>query len=104
MKKDCISALSVLHGFKFMHRDIKTENIGWSEQRKKFVLIDFGFAKFIPQKIGFVFFTKFVGTPKYACEEMKKVYLLKESGYVDEDYGKLKREEHKSRWYHRIFR
>ena len=89
LKADCLSALSVVHSLKFMHRDIKSENIGWSQQRNKFVFLDFGFAGFIQEEVGSATVTRFIGTFGYVCEEMEKLYFLGRSGQIDMYYNDL---------------
>ena len=46
------SGLRVLHSLHIAHKDIKPANILWSNQRKKFVLADFGIAQYVKEDIG----------------------------------------------------
>ena len=41
-----------MHTFHLIHKDIKPANILWSNQRKKFVLADFGIAQYVREDIG----------------------------------------------------
>ena len=87
VQSDCLSAISILHSFQIAHKDIKPDNIGWSRKKKKFVFLDYGFAGFVKESIGQLSRTKFIGTFSYVCEEMKKLYFLKEEGFVDFYYN-----------------
>lgn len=68
LKKDILENLAILHHFNCVHRDIKPENIGWSSQKKKFVIIDFGFSGFLQQSIGEKTLALFKGTFNYSSK------------------------------------
>ena len=72
-----------MHEINFIHGDIKPENIMWSPFFQKFVFIDFGLSNIIKEEVGFKTFTSFSGTVRFSSEEMKKLYVLQEKGYVD---------------------
>ncbi len=55
----------------------------FSKVYKKYVFIDFGISKFVKQDIGLKTLTQFVGTYRYACSDMKKLYFLKKPSYID---------------------
>ena len=71
------------------HNDIKPDNIAWSYKNEKLVLLDFGMATFTKEEVGYKSFVSFKGTLKYTGEEMKKVYMLKNQGFVDLYYNDL---------------
>ena len=50
-----------------MHRDLKTENMLFSHNKKFVKLIDFGFANFCQKKTGL---TEVMGTPLYMSPEV----------------------------------
>jgi serine/threonine protein kinase len=52
MKKDLMENLKIMHSLGIVHMDIKPENIGWSNEFKKWVFLDFGLAHFLDAKIG----------------------------------------------------
>ena len=79
MKKK-LSRLRQLH---LVHADIKPENIMYSPGWKNIVLIDFGLAMFIKEKVDQETETYFVGTPKFAGKEMKELHNSKKSGFVN---------------------
>ena len=41
-----------MHTLKMVHRDMKVDNIGWSPYFRRWVFIDFGFAKILKENIG----------------------------------------------------
>lgn len=55
----------------------------WSRTFNKYVFIDFGLSLINAEAIGLKTKTAFLGTLKYCSDEMKKLYLIKNSGYVD---------------------
>jgi serine/threonine protein kinase len=57
--KNLIASLKILHTFQICHKDIKMENIGFSNILNKFVFLDFGFSKSIKEDLGYKSFTKF---------------------------------------------
>ena len=76
--------LKILHSLKFIHGDIKPDNISWSGKKQKFVLLDFGFARPVKQDIGYFTLTKkYFGTYSYSSNEMQKLFMLKSPLYVD---------------------
>ena len=76
-----------MHTLKLVHRDVKDANIGWSPEFERWVFLDFGFTKFLPESIGEKTYTKFIGTFKYTTEELHQLYYLSESGTVDFYYN-----------------
>ena len=81
--------LKIMHSLGIVHMDIKPENIGWSNEFKKWVFLDFGFARFLDAKIGQKSETGFIGTFNYASKEMKQLYHLRKKGFVDLYYNDL---------------
>ena len=71
------------------HKDIKYENIGFSKKHNKFVFLDFGFTKSLNEPLGYKSLTIYEGTFNYSSDEMKKLYFLREKGYVDLYYNDL---------------
>ena len=65
-----------MHSFKFIHLDIKDNNICYSKTRKQFVYIDFGLSIIIPEKLGQKAFTKYFGTANYCSEAMSKLMTV----------------------------
>ena len=66
-----------------VHVDIKPDNILYSPGWRKIVLIDFGLATFIEQRVDESTETHFMGTPRFAGEEMKYLHDYKRSGLVN---------------------
>ena len=89
MKKDLMENLKIMHSLGIVHMDIKPENIGWSNEFKKWVFLDFGFARFLDAKIGQKSETGFIGTFNYTSKEMKQLYHLRKKGFVDLYYNDL---------------
>ena len=89
MKKDLMENLKIMHSLGIVHMDIKPENIGWSNEFKKWVFLDFGLARFLNAKIGQKSETGFIGTFNYASQEMKQLYRLQKKGFVDLYYNDL---------------
>ena len=87
--KSLLRGMRVLHTLSICHSDIKFDNIGLSARFNKFVFLDFGFAKYVHEPLGYKTLTKFEGTFKYCSEEMKKIYFLKNQAYVDLYYNDL---------------
>ncbi len=76
-------SLQLLHMLHICHCDIKPQNIMFGRNLNKYVFIDFGLSKFAKQDIGFKTLTSFVGTYKSSSPEMKKLYFLNTSNYID---------------------
>ena len=89
MESDLMKGLKMMHSLKVVHRDIKDKNVSWSPTFKKWVFLDFGFATFLTQDIGEKSKTNFIGTFKWTSPELKKLDLLKTSGWVDFYYNDL---------------
>ena len=66
MIKQCLQALNYLHELQIVHRDLKTENILFSKNKKFAKLIDFGFAKLCPRSE----MTEIKGTTYYMSPEV----------------------------------
>ena len=61
-----------MHSLNIIHHDIKPANIMYSNEYKKFVLIDFGFTKTVDSLLGEKEITLFVGTFNYTSPQMKR--------------------------------
>ena len=72
--KEMNKKLSKLRQLHMIHADIKPENVLYSNGWKKIVLIDFGLAMFVKEAVNEETETYFMGTPKFAGKEMKKLY------------------------------
>ena len=68
---------------------MKDQNIGWSPEFKRWVFLDFGFAKFLRESVGEKTYTKFIGTFQFTTHELQKLFLLKKRGRVDFYYNDL---------------
>lgn len=55
----------------------------YSRTFNKYVFIDFGLSLINSEAIGFKTKTSFLGTLKYCSDEMKRLYMMRNSGYVD---------------------
>ena len=89
IERDILTNIRVMHAIKMVHRDIKEENIGWSPHFKKWVLLDYGFATFIKEDIGYKSVVSYIGTYQYCLKEMKQLYHLNRKGLVDLYYNDL---------------
>lgn len=87
--RNLFQCLKTMHTLGFYHGDIKYDNIGWSPRFKKFIFLDFGFSKFLSEPVGHKTVSRFQGTYNYCSEEMKKLFLLKQSAPVDLYYNDL---------------
>ena len=76
-KQEILQHLKLLHGFKIIHGDIKEDNIMYSHEYQKNVLIDFNCSSVIAENIGEKTLTNFKGTHKRCYKEMKDLYLSK---------------------------
>jgi serine/threonine protein kinase len=47
LESDLFTGLKAMHSLQIVHQDIKTENVSWSSEFKRWVFLDFGFASFI---------------------------------------------------------
>ncbi len=82
--------LKIMHALRIVHRDIKPDNIMWSNTFNGPVFIDFGGAKFIKEPLGQRSPTKFIGTIGYVSEDMFKVLNEKKPDadlYYNDVYG-----------------
>ena len=70
-----------------MHRDIKPDNLMYSNAYKKFVFIDFGISQYRREGPGYLIQTNFAGTYSYCTDEMKKLFKNRESSWVDLHYN-----------------
>ena len=68
-------ALGLLHKLKFVHKDIKPENILYDRIERKFLLADFGLSQFIREEVDEKSSTYFQGTIEYMGPEMKKMFI-----------------------------
>ena len=89
MKQDLMENLKIMHSLGIVHLDIKPENISWSNKFKKWIFLDFGFARYLDTKIGYKTETNFIGTFNYASKAMKQLYYLQKKGFVDLYYNDL---------------
>ena len=71
-----LNSLKVMHSLNVCHRDIKLDNLAWSERRRKFVLLDFNFSEVLREPVGFKTLAHFAGTFTYCSPEMRKLRLL----------------------------
>ena len=76
-----------MHLLQICHFDIKLDNVAWSNETKKMILLDFGLSKIIKEKIGQKTYTKFVGSFQQASSEMQKTYFLKKKLLVNLYYN-----------------
>ncbi len=53
IEENLIENMRIMHILKIIHRDIKPNNIMWSNEFQKPVFIDFGQTSFITETIGF---------------------------------------------------
>ena len=60
--------MKIMHTIKMVHRDIKEDNIGYSKYYRKWIFLDYGFAKFIDENIGYKTVTSFIGTYRYTTK------------------------------------
>lgn len=84
-----MNSLKIMHLVNLCHFDIKIDNVGWSPTFKKLVFLDFGLTAAVPEPKGYKTLTDFKGTYNYCSPEMKKLYHLRESSYVDSYYNDL---------------
>lgn len=82
-KREMEESLQKMHSHKFVHLDIKKQNICFSKIRNRNVFIDFGLSRLVGQKEGEKSWTNFTGTLQYCSEEMKKCYILQSKLLVD---------------------
>lgn len=81
-KKELKKSLRKLHALKIVHRDIKPDNIMYSDFFKKHVFIDFGGCLFIKENLGEKSFSGFLGTTGFCTDEMFNL-LGSSKSYVD---------------------
>lgn len=68
---DLIRCLRVLHSLNIVHRDIKPSNILYCPRLERYVLCDFGIARYVSQSIGEVSSTYCCGTSRFMGPEMR---------------------------------
>lgn len=73
--------VAVMHAHRFVHRDVKPNNVVYSPSLGSYVLCDFGITAPIPSGPGTKTFAFSDGTMKYMSEELKE--LPPEGGLVD---------------------
>lgn len=77
-----------MHLLRFVHRDIKPDNIVFSPSQKDAVLCDFGISQPVLEKVGYKTETTYSGTPNFMSGEMAELSLQK-SGFVDLYYNDM---------------
>ena len=82
-ERDLMEGMKKMHSLQIVHRDIKPANVGWSPSFRKWVFLDFGFAKNLQQTIGFKTRSKFIGSYPYATKELQQIHDLGICGWVD---------------------
>ena len=88
-ERDLLEGMKTMHSLHIVHRDIKPANVGWSPSFRKWVFLDFGFAKNLQQSIGFKTKSKFIGSYPYASKELQQIHDLGIRGWVDFYYNDL---------------
>lgn len=76
-----------MHSIRFIHLDIKPSNIAYSPHFKKYVFLDFGLSALISEKFGQKTLSKFIGTPNYCSEQMKRTYRTHSALPIDFYYN-----------------
>jgi serine/threonine protein kinase len=61
-----------MHHNSLIHKDVKPQNILWSDSKGDYVLCDFGLSSYIKEKIGEKSDTKVEGSPRYMSPEMRR--------------------------------
>jgi tRNA A-37 threonylcarbamoyl transferase component Bud32 len=83
-------SLILLHILKINHNDIKTNNIVYSENFKKLVLLDFGLSEVNDVGLGYMKLELPKGSIDYCCDDMKKLFFDNFSqGLVDLYYNDM---------------
>ena len=72
----------MMHSLSVVHRDIKPDNILWSNSLEEFVFSDFGMTSLLKEKWNEATMTGFVGTPGYCSKEMERL-MGGDKGYVN---------------------
>lgn len=72
LQRDLLENLKLLHSLKIVHKDIKPENILFSESLNRFVFADFGITHAVAEGPTEKSKTNFAGTMEYCSEEMKE--------------------------------
>ena len=72
-----------MHILQVVHCDLKPSNIMYSRRLRKNVILDYGLAKFTPEKWGQKSLSYFQGTYEYCSDEMKELFFQKEIEMVD---------------------
>ena len=67
-EKDLLEGMKTMHSLQIVHRDVKPSNVVWTPSFRKWVFLDFGFAKNLQQTIGFKTKSKFIGSYPYASK------------------------------------
>ena len=88
-KNEILQSIKALHEFKIIHGDIKEDNIMYSHEHKKNILIDFNCSSVIAENVGEKTSTKFKGTHTRCYKEMQDLYMKKYPGEVDMYYNDI---------------
>lgn len=83
-----IENMKKMHLLQIVHRDIKPDNLMWSEEYQTPVFIDFGVTTFIKERLGYKSMTRFAGTIGFVSPEMTTVFAEKK-GVADLYYNDL---------------
>lgn len=73
LQQQLLENLKTLHSLKIVHKDIKPENILFSDSLARFVFADFGVSHAVAEGPAERSRTNFAGTVEYCSEEMKEV-------------------------------
>lgn len=65
IEEDLLESLKLLHSLNIVHKDIKPDNILFSDSLQRFVLTDFGITHAVKEKINEKTLTSFAGTPEF---------------------------------------
>lgn len=84
-QSDLVDNLAALHYFQIIHKDIKPDNILWSNQYGRFVFCDFGISHYVGQQPGEPSETSYEGTYRFMSPEMQAI--KKSKGFVDLYYN-----------------
>ncbi len=63
-----------MHKLHLVHKDIKPENILFSETRNKYIYVDFGMTAFIKESFTQRSLSQYEGTLKYSSVKMRAIY------------------------------
>lgn len=68
---------------------MKEQNVGWSPSFKRWIFLDFGFAKFLRENIGYKSYGRFIGTYKYTLKQLQELFHLERPGKIDFYYNDM---------------